>query len=164
MIRPLLTPRRVTGNAQAGLISAARGGVRNVQSSTNTISRAPDITREQRFGMNYVEFFGSQRTYKILQKSMKTIRDSMVSTFAIAKDLKESVKTGSGVFGFIGKIVTFGAIALPFLPFFGIIKTILGLVALGGIGALLFKFRKQIFEFFEKSEIASRIFEIINCY
>ena len=33
MIRPLLTPRRVTGNAQAGLISAARGGVRNVQSS-----------------------------------------------------------------------------------------------------------------------------------
>ena len=162
MIRPLLTPRRVTGNAQAGLISAARGGVRNVQSSTNTISRAPDVTREQRFGMNYVEFFGSQRTYKILQKSMNTIRDSMVSTFAIAKDLKESVKTGSGVFGFIGKIITFGAIALPFLPFFGIIKTILGLVALGGVGALLFKFKDQILGFFEKEGVASRIFDIIK--
>ena len=163
MIRPLLTPRRVTGNAQAGLISAARGGVRNVQSSTNTISRAPDVTREQRFGMNYVEFFGSQKTYKILQKSMRTIRDSMVSTFAIAKDLKESVKSGSGVFGFIGKIITFGAIALPFLPFFGIIKTILGLVALGGVGALLFKFKDQIIRFFERTpEIASKIFEIIK--
>ena len=163
MIRPLLTPRRVTGNAQAGLISAARGGVRNIQSSTNTISRAPDVTREQRFGMNYVEFFGSQKTYKILQKSMKTIRDSMVSTFAIAKDLKESVKSGSGVFGFIGKIITFGAIALPFLPFFGIIKTILGLVALGGVGALLFKFKDQIIRFFERTpEIASKIFEIIK--
>ena len=162
MIRPLLTPRRVTGNAQAGLISAARGGVRNVQSSTNTISRAPDVTREQRFGMNYVEFFGSQKTYKILQKSMKTIRDSMVSTFAIAKDLKESVKTGSGVFGFIGKIITFGAIALPFLPFFGIIKTILGLVALGGVGALLFKFKDQIIGFFERTEIASKIFDTIK--
>ena len=162
MIRPAITPRRITGNATTGLVSAARSGVRNVQRSTNTISKAPDVTKEQRFGMNYVEFFGSKKTYKVLEKSMKTIRDSMVSTFAIAKDLKESVKTGSGVFGFIGKIVTFGAIALPFLPFFGIIKTILGLVALGGIGALLFKFRKQIFEFFEKSEIASRIFEIIK--
>ena len=96
MIRPAITPRRITGNATTGLVSAARSGVRNVQRSTNTISKAPDVTKEQRFGMNYVEFFGSKKTYKVLEKSMKTIRNSMVSTFAMAKELKESVTEGKG--------------------------------------------------------------------
>ena len=31
MIRPLLSPTRITGNATTGLISAARVGVRNIQ-------------------------------------------------------------------------------------------------------------------------------------
>ena len=162
MIRPLLSPTRITGNATTGLISAARVGVRNIQRSTNLISRAPDVTKEQRFGMNYVEFFGSKKIGKDLKKSMLTIRDSMSSTFGIVKSLKESVTKGTGVFGFIGNIVRFGALALPFLPFFGVIKTILGLVTVGGIGALLLKFKDDIVDFFKRSEIASEIFESIK--
>ena len=94
MIKPLLTPRRITGNATIGLISAARRSVRNIQKSTDTISKAPDVTKEQRFGMNYVGFFGSKKTSKILNKSLKTIRDSIVSTFGIATALKTAVKSG----------------------------------------------------------------------
>ena len=162
MIRPLLSPTRITGNATTGLISAARVGVRNIQRSTNLISRAPGVTKEQRFGMNYVEFFGSKKIGKDLKKSMLTIRDSMSSTFGIVKSLKESVTKGTGVFGFIGNIVRFGALALPFLPFFGVIKTILGLVTVGGIGALLLKFKDDIVDFFKRSEVAREIFESIK--
>ena len=162
MIRPLLSPTRITGNATTGLISAARVGVRNIQRSTNLISRAPDVTKEQRFGMNYVEFFGSKKIGKDLKKSMLTIRDSMSSTFGIVKSLKESVTKGTGVFGFIGNIVRFGALALPFLPFFGVIKTILGLVTVGGIGALLLRFKDDIVDFFKRSEVASEIFNSIK--
>ena len=162
MIRPLLSPTRITGNATTGLISAARVGLRNIQRSTNLISRAPDVTKEQRFGMNYVEFFGSKKIGKDLKKSMLTIRDSMSSTFGIVKSLKEAVTKGTGVFGFIGNIVRFGALALPFLPFFGVIKTILGLVTVGGVGALLLRFKDDIVGFFERTEIASKIFDSIK--
>ena len=150
MIRPAITPRRIAGNATTGIVTAARGGVRNIQRSTNTISRAPDVTKEQRFGMNYVEFFGSKKTYKILEKSMKTIRDSMVSTFAIAKSLKESVTKGQGVFGFIGKIIglTAGAIGLFSILGAPIIKGLLASIALGGLGSVLFAFKDQIIGFF----------------
>lgn len=157
MIRPAITPRRITGNATTGLVSAARSGVRNVQRSTNTISQAPGVTKEQRFGMNYVEFFGSKKTYKTLQKSMKTIRDSMVSTFAIAKELKESVTEGKGVLGFVGKIIGIAAITIPFLPF---LIPLVKVLAIAGIGGLLFAFKDQIFDFFEKS--ADKIFNIIK--
>lgn len=157
MIRPAITPRRITGNATTGLISAARNGVRNVQRSTNTISKAPGITKEQRFGMNYVEFFGSKKTYKTLQKSVKTIRDSMVSTFAMAKQLKESVTEGKGVLGFVGKIIGFAALAIPFLPF---LIPLIKVLAIAGIGGLLFTFKDQIFNFFKSS--ADRIFDIIK--
>ena len=68
MIRPLLTPRRVTGNATTRLISAARSGLRNIQRSTNLISRAPGVTKEQGFGINYVDFFGSKKISKDLKK------------------------------------------------------------------------------------------------
>ena len=157
MIRPAITPRRITGNATTGLVSAARSGVRNVQRSTNTISKAPDVTKEQRFGMNYVEFFGSKKTYKVLEKSMKTIRNSMVSTFAMAKELKESVTEGKGVLGFVGKIIGFAALAIPFLPF---LLPLIKVLAIAGIGGLLIAFKDQIFDFFKSS--ADRIFDIIK--
>ena len=162
MIRPLLTPRKITGNATIGLVSAARNSVRNIKRSTDTISNAPGVTKEQKFGMNYVGFFGSKKNSKILDKSLKTIRDSMVSTFGIANALKIAVKTGQGIFGFIGKIFKFAGSILNLLPFSGIIKTFLVSIALGGLGGLLLKFKDQIFEFFERSEIASKIFEIIK--
>ena len=117
MIRPLLTPRKITGNATIGLVSAARNSVRNIKRSTDTISNAPGVTKEQKFGMNYVGFFGSKKNSKILDKSLKTIRDSMVSTFGIANALKIAVKTGQGIFGFVGKIFKFAGSILNLLPF-----------------------------------------------
>ena len=151
MIRPAITPRRVTGNATTGIVTAARSGVRNIQRSTNTISKAPDVTKEQRFGMNYVQFFGSKKTFKVLEKSMKTIRDSMVSTFAMAKELKDSVTKGEGVFGFVGKIIGLAAGAIGLFSILGapIIKTLLASIALGGIGSVLFAFKDQIIDFFK---------------
>ena len=162
MIRPLLTPRKITGNATIGLVSAARNSVRNIKRSTDTISNAPGVTKEQKFGMNYVGFFGSKKNSKILDKSLKTIRDSMVSTFGIATALKTAVKTGQGIFGFIGKIFKFAGSILNLLPFSGIIKTFLASIAVGGVGGLFFKFKDQILGFFERSEIASKIFDAIK--
>ena len=162
MIRPLLTPRKITGNATIGLVSAARNSVRNIKRSTDTISNAPGVTKEQKFGMNYVGFFGSKRNSKILDKSLKTIRDSMVSTFGIATALKVAVKTGQGIFGFIGKIFKFAGSILNLLPFSGIIKAFLVSIAVGGLGGLFLKFKDQILGFFERSEIASKIFDIIK--
>ena len=45
MIRPAISPRRITGSATAGIVSAARSGVRNIQGATETISNAPDVTK-----------------------------------------------------------------------------------------------------------------------
>ena len=162
MIRPLLTPRRVTGNATTGLISAARSGLRNIQRSTNLISRAPGVTKEQGFGINYVDFFGSKKISKDLKKSMETIRDSVGTTFDIAKSLKESVTKGAGVFGFVGKLIGGAAAALPIFTLLGlpILKSILGILAIGGIGTLLFTFKDQILNFFENS--ANKVFDIIK--
>ena len=162
MIRPLLTPRKITGNATIGLVSAARNSVRNIKRSTDTISNAPGVTKEQKFGMNYVGFFGSKKNSKILDKSLKTIRDSMVSTFGIANALKIAVKTGQGIFGFIGKIFKFAGSILNLLPFSGIIKAFLVSIAVGGLGGLFLKFKDQILGFFERSEIASKIFDAIK--
>ena len=162
MIRPAISPRRITTSASVGLVSAARSGVRNVQSSVNTISNAPGVTREQKFGMNFIEFFGSKKNSKILQKSLKTIRDSMVATFGIASALKLAVKTGTGIFGFIGKTIGFASTLLSFLPFGGLIKQIIGVIAIGGLGRLLLRFKDQVFKFFENNEVANRIFKIIK--
>ena len=131
MIRPLLTPRKITGNATIGLVSAARNSVRNIKRSTDTISNAPGVTKEQKFGMNYVGFFGSKKNSKILDKSLKTIRDSMVSTFGIATALKVAVKTGQGIFGFIGKIFKFAGACLFILLCASIYLTILALKEMG---------------------------------
>ncbi len=149
MIKPAITPRRITGNATTGIISAARSGVRNIRGATETISNAPDVTKEQRFGINYVGFFGSTKVGKDLKKSMKTIRDSVGSTFGIAKSLKESVTKGAGVFGFIGKLIGGAAMALPIFALLGIplLKGILGILAVGGIAGLLSTFGGQIIDF-----------------
>ena len=149
MIKPAITPRRITGNATTGIISAARSGVRNIQGATETISNAPDVTKEQKFGINYVGFFGSKKVGTDLKKSMKTIKDSVGSTFGIAKSLKESVTKGAGVFGFVGKLIGGAAMALPIFALLGIplLKGILGILAVGGIAGLLSTFGGQIIDF-----------------
>jgi hypothetical protein len=149
MIKPAISPRTITASATTGLISAAKSGVKNIKDITETISNEPEVTKEEKFGINYVGFFGSKRVNKDLKKSMKTIRDSVGSTFGIAKALKESVTKGAGVFGFVGKLIGGAASALPIFTLLGlpVLKAILGIVAVGGIGALLATFGKQIIDF-----------------
>ena len=149
MIKPAISPRTITGSATAGIVSAARSGVRNIKDITETISNEPEVTKEEKFGINYVGFFGSGKVNKDLKKSMKTIKDSVGSTFGIAKALKESVTKGAGVFGFVGKLIGGAAAALPIFTLLGIplLKGILGIVAVGGIGALLSTFGGDIISF-----------------
>ena len=149
MIRPAISPRRITGSATAGIVNAARSGVRNIKDITETISNEPEVTKEEKFGINYVGFFGSRRVNKDLKKSMNTIRDSVGSTFDIAKSLKESVTKGAGVFGFVGKLIGGAAMALPIFGLLGIpiIKAVLGIIAIGGVAGLLSTFGGQILEF-----------------
>jgi len=167
MIKPLLSPTRITGNATTGLISAARSGVRNIRGVTETISNASDVTKEQKFGMNYVGFFGSKKVGKDLKKSMNTIRDSVGSTFGIAKALKESVTKGAGVFGFVGKLIGGATMALPIFALLGIplLKGILGILAIGGIAALFNVFKKPIIDFFKRTaEFKTVIEDMIKNY
>ena len=149
MIRPAISPRRITGSATAGIINAARSGVRNIKDITETISNEPEVTKEEKFGINYVGFFGSRRVNKDLKKSMKTIKDSVGSTFGIAKALKESVTKGAGVFGFVGKLIGGAAMALPIFALLGvpILKAVLGIIAIGGVSGLLSTFGGQILDF-----------------
>tara|TARA_A100000164_G_scaffold82644_1_gene70439 strand:+ start:105 stop:1457 length:1353 start_codon:yes stop_codon:yes gene_type:complete len=167
MIKPAITPRRITGNATTGLISAAKSGVRNIQSTTETISNAPDVTKDEKFGINYVGFFGSKKVNKDLKKSMKTIKESVGSTFGIAKSLKESVTKGAGVFGFVGKLIGGAAMALPIFGLLGIplLKGILGILAIGGIAALFNVFKKPIINFFKRTaEFKTVIEDMIKNY
>jgi len=80
---------------------------------------------------------------------MKTIKDSVGSTFGIAKALKESVTKGAGVFGFVGKLIGGAAMALPIFALLGvpILKAVLGIIAIGGVTGLLSTFGGQILDF-----------------
>ena len=70
MITPNIAPRKIMGSAAAGLFSAAKSSIRRMEKTTDTISKAPDVTKEQKFGINYVQFFGSKKNSKILKKSL----------------------------------------------------------------------------------------------
>ena len=167
MIKPAISPRTITASATTGLISAARSGVKNIKDITETISSEPEVTKEEKFGMNYVGFFGSKKVGKDLKKSMKTIRDSVGSTFGIAKALKESVTKGAGVFGFVGKLIGGAAMALPIFALLGIplLKGILGILAIGGIAALFNVFKKPIINFFKRTaEFKTVIEDMIKNY
>jgi len=158
MITPNIAPRKITGSAAAGLFSAAKSSIRRMEKTTDAISKAPDITKEQKFGINYVQFFGSKKNAKILKKSLKSIRDSLVATFAIAKMLRsevsknvkligEKTKKNKGLFG-LGFGGILGLVNLLTNP---IVLTVLGVTAGGAGVAFLTKFlidnRDKIAEF-----------------
>ena len=147
MFRPNIAPRRVMGTAAAGLFSAARSSIRRVENVTNKISKAPDVTKEQKFGINYVGFFGSKKNVKILKKSLKSIRDSLVATFEIAKLLRSEVSKNAkliggktrgkkGIFG-IGLGGILSLISILTNP---IILSVLGIAGAGIAGGFLVKF------------------------
>ena len=146
------------GSATAGLFSAAKSSIRRVEKTTEAISKAPDVTKEQKFGINYVQFFGSKKNSKILKKSLKSIRDSLVATFEIAKLLRSEVsknvkligdktKKNKGLFG-IGLGGILSLISLLTNP---IVLTVLGIGAgaagIGFLGAFLYSNRDKIIEF-----------------
>jgi hypothetical protein len=177
MFTPTIAPRRIMKTASAGLFSAARNSVRNLRTTTRAISNVAQtpsssgISKNQKFSMNFIEFFGSKKTTKILQKSLKTIRDSLVETFEIAKILRKEVaenmksigkggakKRGGlfgGLFGAIGSIL--GTISFFTNP---IILGFLGLLGAGAIGTLLFTYRKEIISFLKKK--ASGFRELVD--
>ena len=72
MIRPAIAPTRVFNPISRGLFTAARNSVSQVQQSTQKISRG--LNKDQKFAMNYVEFFGSKKTTKVLRKNLKALR------------------------------------------------------------------------------------------
>ena len=154
------------GNAAAGLFSAAKSSIRKMESVTNTISKSPSVTKEEKLGINYVQFFGSKKNSKILKKSLKTIRDSLVATFAIAKLLRSEVsksaklvkdskkggffggllKMGGGIIGAAGTVLSLlKLLANP------IVLKILGITALVGgtftLAGFLYANRDSIKEF-----------------
>ena len=158
MITPNIAPRKIMGSAAAGLFSAAKSSIRRMEKTTDTISKAPDVTKEQKFGINYVQFFGSKKNSKILKKSLKSIRDSLVATFEIAKLLRSEVsknvkligdktKKNKGLFG-IGLGGILSLISLLTNP---IVLTVLGIGAgaagIGFLGAFLYSNRDKIIEF-----------------
>ena len=145
MIRPAIAPTRVFNPISRGLFTAARNSVNQVQQSTQKISRG--LNKDQKFAMNYVEFFGSKKTTKVLRKNLKSITKSLKTTFDIAKNLKSEVgkmaKGGGLLKGLAGTIGAglFGGL-------FG--KLTLGVlagIAVGGIGFLLYKNAGTFFRF-----------------
>ena len=99
MITPNIAPRKITGAAATGLFSAAKSSIRRMENVTKTISKSPSLTKEEKLGINYVQFFGSKKNSKILKKSLKSIRDSLVATFAIAKLLRSEVSKNVKLIG-----------------------------------------------------------------
>ena len=157
MIKPLIQPRTISRPVSGiasnpisrGLITAARNSVNKVQESTQTISKG--LNKDQKFAMNYVEFFGSKKTTKILKKNLKSIRDSLMSTFSMAKTLKKKVAEMSkgggllgGVAGFLGKGLLGGLFGKVLLG------SLIGL-ATGGIAFLLANNVGQFFKFLDEN-------------
>mgnify|MGYP003117107523 CR=1 FL=1 len=150
MITPNIAPRKIMGSATAGLFSAAKSSIRRMEKTTDAISKAPDVTKEQKFGINYVQFFGSKKNSKILKKSLKSIRDSLVATFEIAKLLRSEVSKNvkligektKGKKGFFG-LGLGGILGLASLLTNPIVLTVLGIGAGLAGGFALFDYLKD---------------------
>ena len=158
MISPAIKPRVAFKPISRGLIVAARNSVNKVQESTQKISKGLD--KNEKFAMNYVLFFGSKKTTKILKKNLKSIKESLMSTFAMAKTLRKKVgemsKGGGvigGILGFLGKGLIGGLLGKL------VLGTLIGL-ATGGIGFLLYRNAAGFFKFLrEKKDQLAPIIE-----
>ena len=159
MIKPNIAPRKITGAAATGLFSAAKSSIRRMENVTKTISKSPSLTKEEKLGINYVQFFGSKKNSKILKKSLKSIRDSLVATFAIAKLLRSEVSKNvkligektKGKRGFFG-LGLGGVLGIFNLLTNPIVLTVLGIGAGLAGGSILLTFlyanRDKIINFF----------------
>ena len=155
MIKPAIKPTLAFRPISRGLITAARNSVNKVQESTQKISKG--LNKNEKFAMNYVEFFGSKKTTKILKKNLKSIRDSLMSTFSMAKILKKKVAEMSkggglgaaggalgGIAGILGKGLLGGVLGKL------AIGALIGL-AVGGIGFFLYQNAGKFFKFLDEN-------------
>ena len=152
MITPAIKPTLAFRPISRGLITAARNSVNRVQESTQKISKG--LNRNEKFAMNYVEFFGSKKTTKILKKNLKSVRDSLISTFSMVKTLRENVAKMSkgglgaaggalgGIAGILGKGLLGGVLGKE------VLFSLIGL-ATGGITFLLAQNVGKFFKFLD---------------
>ncbi len=158
-MKSTISPRNVINPISRGLFTAAKNSVSRVKETTEKITKATD--KNQKFAMNFVEFFGSKKNAKILKKSLKSIKESLVSTLEIAKALRSSLSdlskskkgrkglfTGGGLYsGGLGGLVGGGLTLL-----FGKAALItLGILATGGLAALLIANKDAVFNFLESN-------------
>jgi hypothetical protein len=154
MLKPLIATKAINPISR-GLFTAAKNSVGRVKESTQQITKG--LNKDQKFPMNYVEFFGSKKTVKILRKNLKSVRDSLTSTFGFVSTL---TKTVGGLFKKLGPGGLFGSLvgtigATIFGGIFGkVLLVTLATLALGGIGALLVKNAPEFFKFL-RSNIAN---------
>ena len=147
MLKPLIATK-VVNPISRGLFTAAKNSVGRVQESTQQITKG--LNKDQKFPMNYVEFFGSKKTVKILRKNLKSVRDSLTSTFGFVSTLTKTVgglfkKLGPGGL-FAGLVGTIGATIFGGIFGKALLVTLAGL-ALGGIGFFLVRNAGQFFKF-----------------
>ena len=120
------------------------------------------------FVKNYLDFFGSKRTARILRENLKITRNSLVDMFEttsllkmqannIANNLKtkDNKKGGGGLLGGLlgglGKLSGFMKFLPALLPLIPIAIPFLKILAVGGMIALLIKFKDPIFKFIADS-------------
>ena len=154
MITPAIKPTVAFRPISRGLITAARNSVNRVQESTQKISKG--LNRNEKFAMNYVEFFGSKKTTKILKKNLKSVRDSLISAFSMVKTLRENVAKMSkgglgavggalgGIGGILGKGLLGGVLGKA------VLFSLIGL-ATGGITFLLAQNVGKFFKFLDEN-------------
>ncbi len=147
MLKPLIATKAINPISR-GLFTAAKNCVGRVKESTQQITKG--LNKDQKFPMNYVEFFGSKKTVKILRKNLKSVRDSLTSTFGFVSTLTKTVgglfkKLGPGGL-FAGLVGTIGATIFGGIFGKALLITLAGL-ALGGIGFFLVRNAKQFFKF-----------------
>ena len=174
----------ISGGTKLGssVLGAAKNTAVGVKKTAQAMVPQKMEGNENRFIKNYTNFFGSEKTEKILRKNLKLVRDSLVNTFEIARHLKAAIvditkglkgggKGGGlfgglgGMFGMIGGItgIIGGLVGLLTNPF---VLSFLGIVAAGGITALLLNedFRNKLVEiikpivtFLWRSELSPRV-------
>ena len=161
----------VSGGKKLGssIVGAAKNNIIGFNRTAQAMMPEKKEEKESSFIKNYVNFFGSKKTEKILRKNLKLVKDSLVNTFEIARHLKAAIigiaeglkgggkGKGGGIFGgFMDAIKTFliggiGGALIAALPF------LLKLAAIGslvGIGIALWKspeFREATLNFIKKS-------------
>ncbi len=150
MLKPLIAPTKVFNPISRGLMTAAKNSVGRVQESTQKITKG--LSKDQKFPLNYVEFFGSKKTVKILRKNLKSVRDSLTGTFGIVDTVTKTVgglvkKLGpGGIFG--GIVGTIGTTIFGGILGKALLVTLAGL-AIGGLGFLLARGANDFFKFLE---------------